>query len=439
MADPTVDHGFAYDEQGRIVVLRSPYFDPYPEWDLTIGGYLNRIRHQLAWAVEDLLPAGRWTIVGRRPPPPPPPPPSPSLRTSCAVYLGVISIIIWSSPSLDGRPSIGSSFGSVSHDSPLRPTPSHLSQPLASPDLDPASEILVEKCIRKKRSPEPETECIHFVDANDITDNEDFFDDETEAIKLGSLHDVNPDLGELEPSNFNALVNPESNPIKDIPLDKVYLNDINLISKETDLTLSTMKLNSEDSDLIITSTGLTSYNSELTLNNFEPNLEDEHPKILLESILGVTPLDLHLKECVSPDLTYLNSPCTDLNESISPYLPFASLTVVPTFVLKTLSHLLSPIPAGDSLGYPIIVMNHDPSPYRVPDSYILPSISSSFPIKDHLSPSWLALLDYTTATGRLPMTLVETSYRNALVAKDVFIAPPTPIPLNMGILCHLIL
>ncbi|KAL0918726.1 hypothetical protein M5K25_010750 [Dendrobium thyrsiflorum] len=377
-----------------------------------------------------------------------------------------------SSPSLDGRPSIGSSFGSVSYDSPLGPTPSHLSQPLASPGLDPASEILEEKRIRKKRSPEPETECIHFVDVNDITDNEDFFEDETEAIKLGSLHDLNPALGEVEPLNFNALVNPKSNPIKDIPLDKVYLNDINLISKETDLTLSTMKLNSKDSDLIITSTGLTSHNSELildnsdydldnlelgvtqenflldlhpdlsgpesidlriitksdpienintlledinlTLNNSELNLEDEHPKFLLESILGVAPLDLHLKECVSPDLTYLNNPCTDLNESISPYLPAASLTVVPAFVLETLPHLLSPIPAGDSLCYPIIVMSHDPSSYHTPESYIFPATSSTFPIKDHLSPSWLTLLDYTTATGRLSMTLVETSYRNAL-------------------------
>ncbi|KAL0908958.1 hypothetical protein M5K25_023473 [Dendrobium thyrsiflorum] len=375
-----------------------------------------------------------------------------------------------SSPSLDGRPSSGFSFGSVSYDSLLGLTPSHLSQPLASPNLDSASEILVEKRIRKKRSPELETEYIHFVDANDITDNEDFFEDETEAITLGSLHDLNPNLGELEPLNFNALVNPEPNPIKDIPLDKVYLNDINLISKETDLTLSTMELNSEDSDSIITSTGLTSHNSELivdnsdldnlelgvtqesflldlhpdltgpesidlriitkfdpieninilledinlTLNNSEPNLEDEHPKFLLESILGVAPLDLHLKECVSHDLTYLNSPCTYLNESISPYLPVASLTIVPAFILETLPHLLSPIPAGDSLGYPIIVMSHDPSPYRVPDSYILPSISPSFPIKDHLSPSWLTLLDYTTATRRPSMTLAETSYRNAL-------------------------
>ncbi|KAL0921825.1 hypothetical protein M5K25_008937 [Dendrobium thyrsiflorum] len=95
MADPERDSGFVYDDQGRVDVLRSPYFDPYPEWDLTIDGYLHRIRHQLAWTTEDLLPTGRWTIIGRRPPPPPPPPPSPSLRTSCAVYLGVISIAIW--------------------------------------------------------------------------------------------------------------------------------------------------------------------------------------------------------------------------------------------------------------------------------------------------------------------------------------------------------
>ncbi|KAL0919018.1 hypothetical protein M5K25_011084 [Dendrobium thyrsiflorum] len=95
MADPEYDSGFVYDDQGRVDVLRAPYFDPYLEWDLTIDGYLHRIRHQLAWTMEDLLPTVRWTIIGRRPPPPPPLPPSPSLRTSCAVYLGVISIAIW--------------------------------------------------------------------------------------------------------------------------------------------------------------------------------------------------------------------------------------------------------------------------------------------------------------------------------------------------------
>ncbi|KAL0911971.1 hypothetical protein M5K25_017911 [Dendrobium thyrsiflorum] len=267
------------------------------------------------------------------------------------------------------------------------------------------------------------------------------------------------------------------------------MDDINLIPKEADLTLNTLKLNSEDSDLIVSPTKETSNNSDLILNNydednlelevsqldllpeldpdlidpksfelrvmtkhdpikntnmsledrnlklkdFEPNWNNEHSLVLLESILGVAPLDLHLIECVFPDLAYLTIPYTNFNvrDNISPYIPVASLTIVPAFVRETLPHLLSPIPAGDSLGYSLVVMSHDPSPYRVPDSYILPSISSSFPIKDHLSPSWLTLLDYTTATGRPSMTLAETSYRNALVAKDVFIAPPTPIPLNI--------
>ncbi|KAL0924958.1 hypothetical protein M5K25_005819 [Dendrobium thyrsiflorum] len=93
MANPEDDHGFVYDVHGRIDVSRSPYFDPYPGWDLTVDGYLNRIRYQLAWAVEDLLPTGRWTIIGRRPPPPPPP--SPSLRVSCAAYLGLIAFLVW--------------------------------------------------------------------------------------------------------------------------------------------------------------------------------------------------------------------------------------------------------------------------------------------------------------------------------------------------------
>ncbi|KAL0914244.1 hypothetical protein M5K25_014570 [Dendrobium thyrsiflorum] len=377
-----------------------------------------------------------------------------------------------SSSSLDGRPSIGSSFGSVSYDSPLGPTPSHPSQPLASPNLDPASVILIEKCIRKKRSPEPETECIHFVDANDITDDEDFFEDETEPLDL------------------DILVHPDPNFIKDIPLDKVCLDGINLISKEADLTLNTLKLSSEDSDFLVSPNETTPNNSNLILNNSdvdnlelevsqldllpeldidlidpksielrvitkydpientnmssedsnlnqkdsEPNWNNQHSLVLLESC----PLDLHLAECVFPDLAYLIIPCTDFNvrESISPYLPIATLTVVPAFVLETLPHLLSPILASD---YPIVVISHDPPSYHIPDYYIMPSISSSFPIKDHLSPSWMPLLDYPAAAGRLSMTIAETSYRNALVAKNVFIAPPTPVPLNMETLCPLLL
>ncbi|KAL0924634.1 hypothetical protein M5K25_005483 [Dendrobium thyrsiflorum] len=334
-------------------------------------------------------------------------------------------------------------------------------------------------------------------DANDITDNKDFFEDETEVIKLDYLYDLNPDLGVLEPLDIATLVHPDPNFIKDIPLDKVYLEDINLISKDADLTLNTLKLSSYDSDFIVSPNETTPNNSDLILNNsdvdnlelkvsqldllpkldpglinpkpielrvitkHEPientymsledsnlNLKDSEPKwnnehsfVLLESILGVAPLDLHLTKCVFPDLAYHNFLCTDFNirESLSPYLPVASLTIVPASVLETLPNLLSPIPAGDSLGYPIVVMSHDPSSYYIPNFYIMPSISTSFPIKHHISPSWMTLLDYPAATGRVSMTLAEAAYRSSFVANDVFINPPTPVPLNMETLCPLLL
>ncbi|KAL0904515.1 hypothetical protein M5K25_026639 [Dendrobium thyrsiflorum] len=88
-----VDHGFVDDINERTDILRSPFFDPYPGWDLTVDGYINQISHQLARSIEEHLPSGHWTIVGRRPPSPPPPPPSPSPRVIGAIYLGLISFL----------------------------------------------------------------------------------------------------------------------------------------------------------------------------------------------------------------------------------------------------------------------------------------------------------------------------------------------------------
>ncbi|KAL0915387.1 hypothetical protein M5K25_015799 [Dendrobium thyrsiflorum] len=406
--------------------------------------------------------------------------------------ISVAAPLCRSSPSLDGRPSIGSSAGSVPHDSPLGPTPSQPSQPLASPVLNPVSVMVIKKCIKKKKFPEPETECIHFVDANDITNNEDFFEDENEVVKLDSLHDLKPDLGDLEPVNLDTLAHSDPNLIKDISLDKVCLDDINLISKEADLTLKTLKLNSKDYDLIVSPTETTPNNSDLILDNsdgdvdnlklevsqlnlppelnpdlidpelidlrvitkldhiessnmssedsnltlrdYEPNLNNDPPLILLESILGVAPLDLYLRECVCLDWTYLTIPSIDFNVrgSIDLYLHVTSLNVVPTSILSL-------IPTGDSLGYPIMVVSQDPSTYHIPDSSNMPSTLLSSLVKDHISHSWTTLLDYPAAPRRLSITLAETSYRNAFVAKDVFIAPLTPVPLNMKILCPLIL
>ncbi|KAL0906704.1 hypothetical protein M5K25_025219 [Dendrobium thyrsiflorum] len=454
MGDPDVDHEFLYDEQGRVDILQSPFFDVTFGSDRTVDEYVDRIIYQLTLAIEDRIPQGRWYLIGR---PSTPPNLAPNPATTTRGILLSTSVVSYTQSSLD---------------------------------LDPASEILVEKRIRKKRSPEPETECIHFVDANDITDDKGFFEDETEVTKLDSLYDLNPDLGVLEPLDLDTLVHLDPNDIKDIPLDKVCLDDINLISKEADLTLNPLKLSSEDSDFIISPNKTTPNNSGLILNNSdvnnlesevsqldllheldpnlidpesfelrvitkhdpieninmssedsnlnlkdsEPNFNNEPPLTLLDPNLGVAPLDLHLKESVLPDWADHITPPTDLNENISPHFH-----VVPTSTLDTLPRLLSPISTGDSLGYVIMFESDDPSSYHTPDSYILPTTSLSFPVKDLPSPSWLTLLNPLTTPRRLSVTLAETPYGDALLAKDVFIAPPTPVPLNRETFCPLIL
>ncbi|PKU65767.1 hypothetical protein MA16_Dca019749 [Dendrobium catenatum] len=238
---------------------------------------------------------------------------------------------------------------------------SKATQPLVSPIFDPVSVIIPERSTAKKKFPKLETEYTHFMDTNDIIDNEDFFEDETEVIELDALTDLNPDLGDLEPLNLDTLAHLDPNIIKDMPLDKVCVDDINLISKEADLTLNTLKLNSKDYDLIVSPTKMTPNNSDLILNSsdgdidnhelevsqlnllpklnpdltnpksidprvitkidpiedsnissedndlnlkdFEPNLNNKPPLVLLEFILGVAPLDLRLKEYVCLDWT----------------------------------------------------------------------------------------------------------------------------------------
>ncbi|KAL0919087.1 hypothetical protein M5K25_011160 [Dendrobium thyrsiflorum] len=166
-----------------------------------------------------------------------------------------------SSPSLDSRPSTGSSARSAPHDSPLGPTPS---QP-------------------------------------------NFFEDETEVIKLDSLYDLNPDLGVLELLDLDTLDHPDPNFIKDIPLDKVCLDNINLISKEADLTLNTLKLSSEDSDFIVSPNETTPNNFDLILNNSDvDNLELEVSQLNLLPELGpdlIDPKPIELRVIIKHDHT----------------------------------------------------------------------------------------------------------------------------------------
>ncbi|PKU69579.1 hypothetical protein MA16_Dca012913 [Dendrobium catenatum] len=347
-----------------------------------------------------------------------------------------------SSPNLDGRPSTGSSVGPISYDSPFGPTSSHPSQPLAFPVLDPASMIILKEDIKKKRFPEPETECIHFVDASDITNDEEFFEDETEVIESDSWHDLNPELGKLEPWNDDTLAHPDPSLIEDISLDKVCLDDSNGDNFKLEMRklklLPELNLDLSDPEFIdlrvitkpdpFEDSNVSLEDSNLNLTDSEPKLNPKHPLVLLESILGVAPSDLHLIEYTFLDWTYI----TDLSvrETYITDLSVTFLTVVPNSVKDTLPHFLSPIPASHSLGYPTMVVSHDPSSYHIPDSYIVPSISLSFPSKDSLFPSWMTLINYPTVARRLSVTRAETPYGDALLAKDVFIAPPTPVPLD---------
>ncbi|KAL0904011.1 hypothetical protein M5K25_026080 [Dendrobium thyrsiflorum] len=64
MGDPDVDHGFLYDDQGRVDILGSPFFDVEFGNDRTADEYVDRIIYQLSLAIEDRISSGRWYISG---------------------------------------------------------------------------------------------------------------------------------------------------------------------------------------------------------------------------------------------------------------------------------------------------------------------------------------------------------------------------------------
>ncbi|KAL0924978.1 hypothetical protein M5K25_003277 [Dendrobium thyrsiflorum] len=72
MADPEVDHGFIFDDQGRTDILCSPFFDVYFSYDETANDYIDRILYQLTLSIEKHIRPGHWVIIGRRPSPPTP-------------------------------------------------------------------------------------------------------------------------------------------------------------------------------------------------------------------------------------------------------------------------------------------------------------------------------------------------------------------------------
>ncbi|KAL0919222.1 hypothetical protein M5K25_011304 [Dendrobium thyrsiflorum] len=67
MGVPNVDHGFLFDDQGRVDILGSPFFDVTFENDNTVDEYADRIIYQLTLAIEEQIPAGRWYLVSCHP------------------------------------------------------------------------------------------------------------------------------------------------------------------------------------------------------------------------------------------------------------------------------------------------------------------------------------------------------------------------------------
>ncbi|KAL0906308.1 hypothetical protein M5K25_024791 [Dendrobium thyrsiflorum] len=57
MADPEIDHGFLYDEQGRVDIFHSPFFDVhFSDEDVTANDYIDRILYQrIKFVSENIL------------------------------------------------------------------------------------------------------------------------------------------------------------------------------------------------------------------------------------------------------------------------------------------------------------------------------------------------------------------------------------------------
>ncbi|KAL0914167.1 hypothetical protein M5K25_017677 [Dendrobium thyrsiflorum] len=63
MTDPKLDHGFVFDLQGRVDVLRSPFFDINLEIDHFVEDYIDRIFYSLTSAIDDHQPLVQWQIL----------------------------------------------------------------------------------------------------------------------------------------------------------------------------------------------------------------------------------------------------------------------------------------------------------------------------------------------------------------------------------------
>ncbi|PKU64060.1 hypothetical protein MA16_Dca026624 [Dendrobium catenatum] len=93
MADPEVDHGFAYNDLGEIDILFSPFYKPDWEYDETVERYVKRILYCLAEAIDLQKPKTPWLLIGRSTPSPSVAT-SPSIKTFGTIFLVAVSLIV---------------------------------------------------------------------------------------------------------------------------------------------------------------------------------------------------------------------------------------------------------------------------------------------------------------------------------------------------------
>ncbi|KAL0920439.1 hypothetical protein M5K25_009577 [Dendrobium thyrsiflorum] len=61
---PANDHGFIYNDQGKVDIIKSPFFDFSPEVDQSVEEYVDRIVFQLAASIDEQLSYVQWLVDG---------------------------------------------------------------------------------------------------------------------------------------------------------------------------------------------------------------------------------------------------------------------------------------------------------------------------------------------------------------------------------------
>ncbi|KAL0918683.1 hypothetical protein M5K25_010706 [Dendrobium thyrsiflorum] len=62
--DPANDHGFIYDDLGKVDIIKSPFFDFSPGVDQSVEEYVERIIFQLAATIDEQISSVQWLVGG---------------------------------------------------------------------------------------------------------------------------------------------------------------------------------------------------------------------------------------------------------------------------------------------------------------------------------------------------------------------------------------